>query len=47
MQQDSVCEGAFPAEFGIDPAPVEAIAPEYLAPIALHSRFDTFRAQAR
>jgi NADH dehydrogenase len=47
MQQDSVCEGPFPAEFGIDPAPVEAIAPEYLAPIALRSRFDTFRAQGR
>ena len=47
MQQDSVCEGPFPAEFGIMPAPLEAIAPEYLAPFALHSRFDPFRAQSR
>lgn len=46
MQHDNVCEGAFPAEFGIAPAPVEAIAPEYLAPVALRSRFDTFRAQS-
>ena len=44
MQHDSVCEGPFPPEFGIAPTPLEAIAPEYLAPIALHSRFDTFRA---
>ena len=47
MQRDSVCDGAFPAEFGIAPALVEAIAPEYLAPVALRSRFDPFRAQAR
>lgn len=45
MQQDNVCEGPFPHEFGIAPAPLESIAPEYLAPIALHSRFDTFRAR--
>jgi len=46
MQHDSVCEGPFPPEFGITPAPVEAIAPEYLAPVALRSRFDTFRASS-
>jgi NADH dehydrogenase len=44
MQQDNVCEGPFPAELGIVPANLEAIAPEYLAPLALHSRFDWFRA---
>jgi NADH dehydrogenase len=45
MQHDNVCEGPFPAEFGIAPAPLEAIAPEYLAPVSLHSRFDIFRAR--
>ena len=46
MQHDSVCDGPFPAEFDITPTPLEAIAPEYLAPVALHSRFDTFRAHS-
>lgn len=43
MQHDSVCDAPFPPEFGITPATVEAIAPEYLAPLARHSRFDPFR----
>ena len=43
MQVDSVCEHPFPARFGIEPAALEAIAPEYLAPSAQHSRFDLFR----
>ena len=46
MQHDNVCEGPFPPEFGITPTPIEAIAPEYLAPVALKSRFDTFRANS-
>ena len=46
MQHDSVCDGPFPGAFDITPASVEAIAPEYLAPIALRSRFDTFRSQS-
>jgi uncharacterized protein YbjT (DUF2867 family) len=46
MQHDSVCEGPFPPEFGITPTPIEAIAPEYLAPAARRSRFDTFRANS-
>ena len=44
MQVDSVCDAAFPARFGIVPTALEAIAPEYLAPSAQHSRFDLFRA---
>jgi NADH dehydrogenase len=44
MQVDNVCDGAFPQRFGVTPAPLEAIAPEYLAPRAQHSRFDLFRA---
>ncbi|MDQ2918228.1 MAG: complex I NDUFA9 subunit family protein [Pseudomonadota bacterium] len=43
MQHDNVCERPFPPQFGIAPAALEAIAPEYLAPLALHSRFDLFR----
>ena len=46
MQHDSVCEGGFPREFDLAPTPLEAVAPEYLAPFAQHSRFDTFRAQS-
>jgi NADH dehydrogenase len=45
MQHDNVCDAPFPAEFGISPAPLEAIAPEYLAPMSLNSRFDVFRAR--
>jgi uncharacterized protein YbjT (DUF2867 family) len=45
MQRDNVCEGCFPDLFGIAPAALEAIAPEYLAPLARHSRFDVFRAR--
>ena len=44
MQVDNVCDGPFPERFGIEPAALEAIAPEYLAPSAQHSRFDLFRA---
>jgi NADH dehydrogenase len=44
MRVDSGCEHPFPARFGIEPAALEAIAPEYLAPSAQHSRFDLFRA---
>ena len=45
-QHDSVCEGPCPRAFALAPTPLEAIAPEYLAPIALRSRFDTFRASS-
>ena len=43
MQVDSVCDGAWPDRLGIAPSALEAIAPEYLAPEAQHSRFDLFR----
>lgn len=46
MQVDSVCESRFPERFGIRPAALEAIAPEYLAPRAWHTRFDIFRAHS-
>jgi NADH dehydrogenase len=44
MQVDNVCDTAFPARLGIAPTALEAVAPEYLAPSAQHSRFDLFRA---
>ena len=44
MQVDNVCDAGFPSRFGIEPAKLEAIASEYLAPHAQHSRFDVFRA---
>ncbi len=45
MQVDSVCDGAFPALFGSAPTALEAIAPEYLTPVALRSRYSGLRAQ--
>jgi NADH dehydrogenase len=44
MTQDSVCGCAFPAVFGINPKALEAVAPDYLAPAARHSRYDPYRA---
>jgi len=43
MAKDSVCGAAFPAEFGIAPTALEAIAPSYLSPEAWHDRYDAFR----
>ena len=44
MQKDNVCDGPFPAVFGITPVALEAVAPQYLAPSARRSSFDTYRA---
>lgn len=44
MTQDSVCGGSFPREFGLTPTALDAIAPEYLAPAAMHSHYDSYRA---
>ena len=46
MAKDSVCGGPFPPDFGFSPVALEAIAPEYLAPAAMHSRYDSFRAES-
>lgn len=43
MQKDNVCDCPFPAVFGITPASVEAVAPQYLAPSARRSPYDTYR----
>jgi uncharacterized protein YbjT (DUF2867 family) len=44
MKVDNVCDGPFPAVFGITPKPLEAIAPEYLGRAAARSRYDEYRA---
>jgi NADH dehydrogenase len=43
MSQDSVCQGPFPEIFGVRPKSIEAIAPEYLAPQAIRSPYDSYR----
>jgi uncharacterized protein YbjT (DUF2867 family) len=45
MRVDSVCDGGFPAVFGMQPTALEAIAPTYLAPAARRDRFSGLRAQ--
>jgi len=44
MKRDSVCRCAFP--FGIEPEPLEAIAPTYLAPSGPRVRYRLFRDRA-
>ena len=46
MSVDSVCRDGFPGVFGLAPATLEAVAPEYLAPASIRSRFDTLRARS-
>jgi NADH dehydrogenase len=43
MQRDNVCDAPFPDVFGITPKPLEAIAPEYLGPNAVQSRYAEYR----
>ena len=45
MQAPSVCSGSFP--FGIEPQPLEAIAPTYLAPSRPRERYPRLRYRAR
>jgi len=44
MREDNVCDGPFPAVFGVQPRALETVAPEYLAPAALKSHYDRYRA---
>jgi NADH dehydrogenase len=46
MQLPSECAGGFPVVFGFAPTPLEAIAPEYLAPV-VRDRYAGFRAHGR
>jgi len=43
MGKDNVCDGPFPAVFGVQPRALETVAPEYLAPTALKSHYDRYR----
>jgi NADH dehydrogenase len=43
MQKDSVCDGALPSAFDFSPAALETIAPLYLSPAAMHSKYDRIR----
>jgi uncharacterized protein YbjT (DUF2867 family) len=43
MQVDSVCGCAFPSEFGIEPQPLETVAPAYLGDESGRGRYDRYR----
>ncbi len=45
MQAPSVCSGTFP--FGIEPQPLEGVAPTYLAPSRPRERYPQLRWRAR
>lgn len=47
LQVDAVCEGGFPALFGITPASVEAVVPLYLRHRDQRGRLDEYRQRAR
>jgi len=44
MGKDNVCDGPFPAVFGVQPRALETVAPAYLAPAAGKSPYDRYRA---
>jgi NADH dehydrogenase len=45
MELDSVCDCDFPAVFESKPTALEAVAPDYLTPVATRSRYSGLRAQ--
>lgn len=46
MEVDSISEQPFPAVFGIEPANLEAVIPEYLVDSTLRGKYDRFRSFA-
>lgn len=46
MAIDSVCDGAFPSVFGLQPTALEAVVPEYLANDTPRAAYDRYRSQA-
>ena len=46
MQKDTVCNGALPPPFDFAPAELESIAPMYLSPSAMHSKYDRMRGRS-
>ena len=47
LQVDSVCDGGFPAIFGITPAALETVVPVYLSHRDQRGRYDEYRQRAR
>mgnify|MGYP001604937451 CR=1 FL=1 len=45
MRAPSVCSAPFPAVFGIEPSAMEGLAPLWLSPDAMKSRYDDYRIQ--
>ena len=45
MRRTASAVARFPALFGIVPTALEAVAPTYLAPAAIRSRYDAYRSQ--
>ena len=43
MSVDNVCATPFPAFFGFEPATLEAVVPEYLAPSTARARYTRYR----
>jgi NADH dehydrogenase len=43
MSRDNVCDGPFPAVFGLEPTALEAVAPSWLGAAAVTSQYDVFR----
>lgn len=46
MEVDSVSQQPFPAIFGVEPASLEAVIPEYLVDSTLRGKYDSFRSVA-
>jgi uncharacterized protein YbjT (DUF2867 family) len=46
MKSDNICGCEFPAEFAFTPTPLEVVAPLYLSPASLTSRYNRFRTNA-
>jgi NADH dehydrogenase len=46
MERDNICDGSMPANSGLPRTALEAVAPAYLAPAAIKSRYDEFRSQS-
>jgi uncharacterized protein YbjT (DUF2867 family) len=46
MSVDNVCAAPFPAVFGFQPSPLEAVVPEYLAATTTRARYIAYRNQA-
>ena len=47
MKNDAICNGALPSPFTFAPNALEAIAPIYLSPSAMRSRYDRIRSRSR